>query len=159
MFSRTAEYALRALARLASQPPGKLTSAKSIARAEQIPMPFLWKILQLLAHRRLIRSFKGVRGGYELALPPDQISLLSILQALDLDDSSERCALGLPECSEESPCSLHYRWKGIRGNFVEFLQRNTLSDLVPARSGLRAADRRFARKHSSLGKERSSRSA
>ncbi|MCI0626445.1 MAG: Rrf2 family transcriptional regulator, partial [Acidobacteria bacterium] len=67
LFSRTAEYAIRAMAFLALQKPGKLTGAREISEAERIPIPFLWKILQLLTRRKLVRSFKGIRGGYELA--------------------------------------------------------------------------------------------
>ncbi len=146
MFSRTAEYAIRAMVNLAVQPPGKLTSGKAIAHKAQIPVPFLWKILQLLTRRRLIRSFKGVRGGYELALPADQISLLSIFQALELSDSFDRCALGLPECSEEHACAMHNQWKGVRANFLDFLQRNTLSDLAPVLAGPAKTSRRAPRR-------------
>ena len=57
MISRPAAYAIRAMTFLAAQPPGKLAGAKEIAAAEHIPIPFLWKILGILAQRRLIRSF------------------------------------------------------------------------------------------------------
>ena len=67
MFSRSAGYAVQALAYLAGQPSGKLTGAREIATATHIPMPFLWKILRNLSRTKLVRSFKGVRGGYELA--------------------------------------------------------------------------------------------
>lgn len=62
------------MAYLAVQKGGKLSGAREISEAEQIPMPFLWKILRLLTQRRLIRSFKGVRGGYELARPAEKVS-------------------------------------------------------------------------------------
>ena len=61
--SRSAECAVRAVTRLARQPSGTLLGAREIPEAERIPIPFLWKVLQVLARRKLVRSFKGARGG------------------------------------------------------------------------------------------------
>jgi len=129
MFSRAAEYAIRAMAFLARQPQGKLTGAREISKAEQIPMAFLWKILQNLARRRLIRSFKGLHGGYELAAPARKVSVEDVVRAMDNGDVAEGCVLGLAECSEKHPCPLHDSWKDIRGRLAEMMQQTTLADL------------------------------
>ncbi len=81
MFSRPTKYAVRAMTYLASQPVGRLTGAKEISEKEQIPMPFLWKILHELVRRNLVRSFKGIHGGYELARPSTQITLKEIIES------------------------------------------------------------------------------
>ncbi len=130
MFSRSAEYAIRAMVFLAGQPSGRLTGAREISRAERIPGPFLWKILQNLARRKLIRSFKGVRGGYELAQPARQITVGDILLATDGQDVSAGCVLGLAECNEENPCPLHDSWKDIKAHLQEMMQQTTLDDLA-----------------------------
>lgn len=130
MFSKSAEYAIRAMTFLAGQPSGKLTGAREISRAEKIPVPFLWKILQNLARRRLIRSFKGVRGGYELARPAEEISLGDIAEATDGGDRVTSCVLGLPECSDENPCPLHTPWKDIRGKLTDMMEQTSLADLA-----------------------------
>lgn len=130
LFSRSAEYAVRAMTFLAMQPAGKLTGAREIAEAESIPIPFLWKILQNLARKRLIRSFKGLRGGYELAAPANKITLQSVLGATDGEDVTGGCVLGLAMCSEENACPLHDTWKRIRGEMSAMLEQNTLADLA-----------------------------
>jgi len=130
MFSRSAEYAVRAMVFLAEQPSGKLTGAREIADAQQIPAPFLWKILHNLARQRLIRSFKGVRGGYELARPADKIALEDIVDATDGSDIVSACILGLPECNEVNPCPLHNSWKEVRGHLTEMLEQTSLADLA-----------------------------
>lgn len=130
VLSRSTEYAIRALTFLAQQPPGKLSGAREISEAEGIPMPFLWKILQLLARKKLIRSFKGIHGGYELALPPDQVALHDVLLATDGADFSGHCVLGLPECSEAQPCPLHETWKQVRSQLVGMFEHTTLGDLA-----------------------------
>ena len=81
MFSRSTEYAIRAMAVLAQQPSGTLCGAREIAESADIPRPFLWKILQNLTHKKLLRSFKGVRGGYELSRPARRITVLDIIDA------------------------------------------------------------------------------
>ena len=141
LFSRTAEYAVRAVTFLAMQPPGKLTGAREISRAEKIPMPFLWKILHMLTRQKLIRSFKGIHGGYELARPGKEITLSSVVFATDGADFSNQCVLGLPNCGEQNACPLHDTWKGIRGNMIAMLEQNTLADLARI-ARKRAATRR-----------------
>ncbi len=130
LFSRPAEYAIRAMTMLASQEPGHLTGAREISAAERIPIPFLWKILRALTRRRLVRSFKGIRGGYELARPAERISLNDIFLATDGKDFRDACVLGLPECDNQYPCPLHDQWKKIRGNMTQMLDRTSVADLA-----------------------------
>lgn len=61
--ARSAEYAVRAVARFARQLSGTLLEAREISEAEHTPMPVLWKVLQVLARRKLVRSFKSACGG------------------------------------------------------------------------------------------------
>jgi Rrf2 family protein len=129
MFSRSAEYGIRAMVYLALQPTGKLSIAKEISGSEKIPMAFLWKILHSMGRNKLVRSFRGVGGGYELARPSDQITIHDIVKATDGEAISDRCILGLPDCGEENPCPMHETWKELRGKIDEMLKRTTLATL------------------------------
>jgi len=140
MFSRSTEYAIRAMTFLALQPAGKLTGAREIALGEHIPMPFLWKILQALVRRKLVRSFKGVGGGYELAVTADRISVQDIVMATEDGNRATGCVLGLDVCSEERPCPLHHTWKSIRDGLLAMLEKTMLSDL--ARTATQNAENR-----------------
>ena len=115
---------------LALQPTGKLTGAREISQAENIPMPFLWKILQNLARRKLVRSFKGVGGGYVLARPAEDICVQDVLRATEDHSLTQGCVLGLAECSEEKPCPLHNSWKEIRERLNLTLCQTTFADLA-----------------------------
>lgn len=142
LFSRSAEYGIRAMTFLSLQKGGKLSGAREISGAENIPMPFLWKILRLLTQRKLIRSFKGIRGGYELARPADQLTLRDVLLATDGTDDRQNCVLGLPECDNRNPCPLHDRWKEVRAAMTEMLDDTSLADLALAASRRRARRRK-----------------
>jgi Rrf2 family protein len=130
LFSRSGEYAIRAMTFLAGLPAGRLAGAREISEAEHIPIPFLWKILQNLARRKLIRSFKGLRGGYQLARPASEITLHMVLDITDPTDRISSCVLGLPNCSDENACPLHDTWKELRMRMAAMLDTNTLADLV-----------------------------
>ena len=132
MFSRSAGYAVQALAYLATQPPGRLIGAREIARATQIPMPFLWKILRNLSRKKLVRSFKGVRGGYELARAAERISVRQILEAAHDRGRLANCVLGLGPCDERHPCVLHDSWTDVRTRMDSFLEETTLAELATA---------------------------
>jgi Rrf2 family protein len=130
MFSRSAGYSIQALTYLAAQPSGKLTGAREIAAASRVPMPFLWKLLRNLSQQKLLRSFKGVHGGYELARPAQKITIGEILAATPDSGLMDACVLGLGQCDEHNPCPLHTAWQTLRGEIETFLKRTTLADLA-----------------------------
>jgi Rrf2 family transcriptional regulator, iron-sulfur cluster assembly transcription factor len=139
MFSRSSGYAIQALTYLAGQPSGKLVGAKEMATSLEIPRPFLWKILRKLRDEKLVRSFKGVRGGYELARPAKNVRISEILAAGKDGDQLGRCVLGLEQCDDRDPCPLHTQWKSLRRRIEGRFQATTLADLArdskPARQG------------------------
>jgi Rrf2 family transcriptional regulator, iron-sulfur cluster assembly transcription factor len=127
---------------LASRKPGKLAGAREISKAENIPVPFLWKILQILTRHRLVRSFKGMHGGYELGLAADQVPLSAIVNATDGTDFREGCVLGLPECDSQNPCPLHGQWKDVRTSVTSMLDETSLADLASVTKARRQARRK-----------------
>jgi Rrf2 family protein len=129
MFSRSAGYAVQALTHLAGQPPGKLAGAREIAASTGIPMPFLWKILRNLSRKKLVRSFKGVRGGYELARSAERITVKQILEAAQDSAFLDRCVLGIGPCDERHPCKLHASWADVRDKIDTWLVGTTLREL------------------------------
>jgi Rrf2 family protein len=138
MFSRSSGYAIQALTYLAAQPSGRLVGAREMATRLEIPMPFLWKILRKLSEKKLVRSFKGVRGGYELARPARAISVSEVLAAGRGTDQVGRCVLGLELCDDRDPCPLHDQWKSLRKQIEARFEATTLGDLVrDSKSGKR----------------------
>jgi Rrf2 family protein len=132
IYSRSAEYAIRAFVHLAQVPEGKFAMVKNIAEQEEIPAHFLAKILQQLARKGLLRSSKGPTGGFALRVPPSDVRLLDIVEALDGLTAYQQCASGLAECSDEMPCSMHDSWMSLRSRIMDYLGRNTIADLAKA---------------------------
>jgi Rrf2 family iron-sulfur cluster assembly transcriptional regulator len=132
IYSRSAEYAIRASVYLAQVADGKYAMVKNIAEQENIPAHFLAKILQELARKGLLRSSKGPTGGFALRVPAADIRLLDIVEALDGLAAYQQCANGLSECSDAMPCSMHDSWIALRSRIMEYLGRNTIADLAKA---------------------------
>ena len=132
IYSRSAEYAIRAFVNLAQVPEGKYAMVKNIAEQEDIPAHFLAKILQQLARKGLLRSSKGPTGGFALRIEPSDVRLLDIVEALDGLAPYQQCASGLSECSDDMPCSMHDSWVALRTRIIDYLEKNTIADLVKA---------------------------
>ena len=103
IYSRSAEYAIRAFVHLAQVPEGKYAMVKNIAEQEEIPAHFLAKILQQLARKGLLRSSKGPTGGFALRVEPNEIRLLDIVEALDGLAPYQQCASGFPSARTKCP--------------------------------------------------------
>jgi Rrf2 family protein len=132
LFSRPCSYAMRAVTYLAAQPIGKLTGKKEIAQSESIPSAFLSKVLLSLCHSHVLRSRKGIHGGYELAVPAEQISLLTVVRAVH-GEPFQDCVLEDRQCSSAHPCELHASWVVVRAQLLDYFENLSAADLVRLR--------------------------
>jgi len=130
IYSRSAEYAIRAFVHLATVPEGKYAMVKQIAEEADIPSHFLAKILQQMARKGFLRSSKGPTGGFSLRMNAADLSLLQIVDAIDGLADFERCPAGMAECNDQAPCGMHDSWKGLRSRIMEYLERTSIDDLA-----------------------------
>jgi Rrf2 family protein len=132
IYSRSAEYAIRAFVQLAAVPEGKYAMVKNIAEESETPTHFLAKILQQLARKGFLRSSKGPTGGFTLRRPADEITLLEIIDAIDGLSEYQRCPSGMAECNDEAPCGMHESWKALRSRILEYMEATTIADVAAA---------------------------
>ena len=132
IYSRSAEYAIRAFVHLASVPEGKYAMVKQIAEEADIPTHFLAKILQQLARKGFLRSSKGPTGGFSLRTPANEITLVQIVDSIDGLSDYNRCPAGLTECNDEAPCGMHDSWKGLRSLIMNYLEHTSIEDVAKA---------------------------
>lgn len=132
IYSRSTEYAIRALIPLSKTPEGKYTMVKAIAEQEQIPTHFLAKILQQLARKGLLRSSKGPMGGFSLRVPAKEIRLLDLVEALEGIRTPHLCIGGFGHCTKDQQCAMHEGWARLHENILDFLKEQTIADLAKA---------------------------
>ncbi|MEQ1945842.1 MAG: Rrf2 family transcriptional regulator [Bryobacteraceae bacterium] len=142
IFSRSAEYAIRAMVQIATLPRGEYALAKNIAIESDIPGHFLAKILQDLARDGFLKSSKGPRGGFRLAIPADEITMLRVVEAMDGAGRFDRCIGGHSECNNKVACGMHDSWTELRSRIIDYLGGTTIAALAKALGNKR---RRLAR--------------
>ena len=129
LLSQTAEYALRAMAWLASAPRDKPVRAKDLAVGSGIPIHYLSKILRRLVLASLLVSQKGQGGGFVLSRPPQEIRFTDILAAVDAYPTEGRCAFGWGACQEANPCPLHETWSELNDAIRSWAAETTLANI------------------------------
>jgi len=127
IFSKTTSYGIRALAYIATQ-PHRLCGLQEIAEHEAIPPAYLRKILGELRRHRLLRSVKGIHGGYELGRAPETISLWDVFKVLEPDPYMDTCILGNRDCVPEASCAFHEDWSKVRTDVVSLLETRMISE-------------------------------
>ncbi len=129
MLSQTAAYALRAVLYLARQPPRQFICASRLARSLDLPHNYLSKILHQLSRAGILSSTRGPRGGFRLAVPPAELSLLDVASCFDRITGGG-CLLRRPECDAGDPCPVLDRWNAATETLESLFGETTVADLV-----------------------------
>ena len=136
--STRGDYASRALLSLALHPEESgPTSVRDIAERTALPQPYLEQILLALKGAGLVRSKRGVGGGYVLAHTPAEITIAQVISAVDgpivVGDFGEPHQDGA--CDHEGQCVLLAVWAGISSRIRSHLDSFTLADIVAMSRG------------------------
>jgi Rrf2 family protein len=135
MLSNSCRYGIRAVIYLAGQPlsQGK-TGIKKISSDLDLPTPFLAKILQQLAKKKILASSKGPHGGFSIKKDPQKIQLIDIIKSIDGEDVFDNCIMHNGTCTsvekENKPCPLHEDYSKTRKGMIELFTNTTIYDLV-----------------------------
>lgn len=120
-------YSVKALLDLSLQPRSTLASVKAIAQRQDLPAPYLEKLLIELRRAGLVESVRGAQGGYRLARPPAQISLGQILEAVG--ETVEPLPRHTPDGSQAEDWVTFTLWNRLHQKLKEALYTISLEDL------------------------------
>ena len=128
--SKLADYGIVIMTHLARPASGQ-SSAQAIARATRIPQPTTSKILKALARDGLLRSQRGVNGGYELGRAAGSITIAEIIVALDGPIAVTDCVDGaVGSCVIERLCPARTNWEKINAAIRDALDGVTLAEMA-----------------------------
>lgn len=130
IFSSSTEYAIRGLAELASRDPVGPMMLDELVKGTDLPRDFLAKVFQKLVHGGILRSAKGRGGGFSLARPAHEITIMQIVESIDGPQLFDSCVVGLEKCNDQMPCPQHDLYKPIRQRLKDYLATTTLADLA-----------------------------
>lgn len=135
MLSNSCRYGIRAVIYIASRQKDKgKTGLKSISEALELPTPYLAKILQELAKRKILNSAKGPHGGFSMLRDPKKVTLLDIIEIIDGDEFFRNCVIHNSTCAavdaKKIPCPLHDDYGALRAGLVDLFKKKTIYDLA-----------------------------
>jgi FeS assembly SUF system regulator len=133
--NKLTDYATIILSFLAGK-PDTMTSATQIAQQTHLAIPTVSKLLKILAEYELVRSFRGVAGGYQLARLAKDITLADVLAAVEGRLAiTECCTASL--CTLDSLCAVKENWQLINKKIVAALASVTIHDMMRPLAGAR----------------------
>lgn len=127
--TREKDYAIRCVCYLAGK-KGEVAMVDEIARSKNIPKSFLAKILQRLVKAKIVKSLRGVKGGFQLARKPKEISLLDVIEAIEGPIVMNKCAINSRMCDFSDTCSVHPVWVGVTKMLENRLKKTDFASLI-----------------------------
>ncbi len=126
-----ARYAVMAMVELAGREAGKPVTLAELAEAQEMTVPYLEQIFQLLRQGELVRSVRGPGGGYVLARGAETITISDIVLAAEESMKVTRCdSHGEKGCmAARARCLTHDLWEGLEKQIHTYLQSVTLADV------------------------------
>jgi Rrf2 family transcriptional regulator, iron-sulfur cluster assembly transcription factor len=128
--TREGDYGIRSVLYLARQPFNKVSFANEISEEYKIPRSFLAKILQKLVKAKIVRSYRGVKGGFSLAKQARDITPLDVLSAIEGKLAINICLVDKKKCNFSKHCPTFYLWANVQSKIVETLKKTNFEDLA-----------------------------
>ena len=127
--SRLADYAVVITSYMAAQ-PSRVFSAFELAEGTGLPAPTVSKVLTALSRAKVAKSLRGVKGGYQLARPAQDITAAEIVSAVDGPIALTLCMEHDGACEVESLCPSRSGWRKVNDAIQHALDSVTLAEMA-----------------------------
>jgi len=152
--TRAGEYAVRCILYLAGQKKGTVVPRREITREMDIPEQFMGKIAQQLARAGFLEIVQGAKGGYRLLVPPEEITLLDVVESVIGEIFLNDCIMRPGSCSRSASCSVNVVWEKARARLRDTLREATFDGLLAEPSCMNLQPQRLVPKEKrSVGNE------
>ncbi len=115
---------------MSMQPEGQMCLLSEICKEQDVPQSFMAKIFQTLSRARIIKSFRGVKGGFALARSPKDISMKEVMEAIEGPMNINICVSGYGDCHRENYCPATSVWKELQDSIEDILDNCNFEDLA-----------------------------
>ena len=129
LITRDTDYAIRSICYIAGQ-KNSVVCVSSLVKDLKIPKPFLRKILQILQAKGILKSYKGLGGGFKLALPLNKIFLVDLIRIFKGSFKLNECIFKNKSCPNIITCVLKKKLGAIEKYVVAQLSSITMASLV-----------------------------
>lgn len=128
--TRATDYAVRIMIHLAVLPEDARVAASALARAIQAPESFVSKVLQQLVQHGVVSSHRGAGGGFQLAVLPESVSLLDVVEMVEGPLQINLCLGGEASCDLSSWCGAHPIWNEAQSALKNVLASASIAKLA-----------------------------
>ena len=129
--SRLADYGMVILIHAARGKHDGIHTARNVAEDTGLPFPTVTKLLKMLERGGVLCSHRGPQGGYRLARPSEEISVVDIIKAVDGTPGLTQCNLHpVATCEREATCSAKDSWRLVSQTMTRALTGLTLADMA-----------------------------
>lgn len=126
--SKLTDYAILVMVELNAY-HGEVMNAHALAEHSHVELPTVSKVLKLLTRAGLVRSFRGINGGYSVDRPAREISVAEIISAIEGPIAMTECSVEPGLCSQEAVCSLRSNWRRISAAVARAMEGVTLAEM------------------------------
>ncbi len=126
--SKLTDYAILVMVEL-GEARTEVLSAQVLADRSNLELPTVSKVLKLLSRAGLVRSYRGVNGGYSIERPAQEISVAEIIAAIEGPIAMTECSVEVGLCSQEDNCNLRSNWQRISSAVARALENVTLDEM------------------------------
>jgi Rrf2 family iron-sulfur cluster assembly transcriptional regulator len=128
--TRQTEYAIRGLQELARRNEKAPVQLKVIAGSCEVSEAFLAKIFQMLGQAGIVKSHRGVKGGFSLARPAEEISLRDVVEVCEGGIVLNHCLRKVNPCKDVDTCAVADVWREAQDALTGALDRTNLADVI-----------------------------
>ncbi len=129
MIIRETDYAIRCVLHLAGK-KDEVLMLNEISRKNNIPKSFLAKILQKLTKAEIVKSYRGVKGGYQIAREPADLDLLDIVETIQGPLVLNKCIVDRKACSRKNFCTVHPLWNIMVECMIDKMKKCSVDKLL-----------------------------
>jgi FeS assembly SUF system regulator len=127
--TKQTDYGIVLLTHLAAAPE-RSVNAPELSGETRLPLPMVSKILKLLVREGVLLSHRGVKGGYSLSRPPEEISMAEVVTALEGPIAITECIDDQGGCSHAPICPVSGRWQRINTALRDALAGISLAEMA-----------------------------
>lgn len=129
-FTKAEEYGMKGVLFLAEKEKNSITPLSEISGAKNIPEKFLAKIFQSLSRTGIVRSHRGVRGGFTLSRDPREINVKEVLEAIQGPYHLMKCIKDMEVCEESKNCAIRDLLVTAENKMIEVFESHSLADMI-----------------------------
>ena len=138
--STKGRYGLRILMDLALHQSEKPRLIRDIAKSQQISEKYISRLVIALRKAGMIRSVRGVNGGFHIAMKPEDITLLNVIEVMEGPLSIVDCVAAPKRCAQHENCAPREIWCKLNADIRDLMRQTTLADILEAYNRQNARD-------------------